>query len=241
MGCGVPFLAPVLVAIAYERLARDQETDWDFAEDCLVTHGSAGSLSMATGVLGLAAMLWLYGVAWHQPMAESVEWVRTQVIDALPDQGLATAGEGKIGVLSTVLPAASRPPSEPATRTGGMVGTATPGAKDDDGVIDADVAALMAKRREKIAVLKAEGPRMLAAGNSRRAVELCREWADLDLGNPNAWRCLGQAQQAQGDYHDALAAFRRAKHYDPNDRSLDAAIDRAERGIIAEFIAKYRR
>jgi len=82
---------------------------------------------------------------------------------------------------------------------------------------------------------------MLAAGNWRRATELCREWTDLDLGNADAWRCLGQAQQSQGNYYDALNAFRRAKQYDPNDRSIDASIDRAQRGIISEFAAKYRR
>jgi tetratricopeptide (TPR) repeat protein len=100
---------------------------------------------------------------------------------------------------------------------------------------------LMAERRAKVSVLKAEGPRMLAAGNWRRAAELCRDWSDLDLGNADAWRCLGQAQQALGNYNDALHAFRRAKQYDPNDRALDAAIERAQRGIISEFLARYRR
>jgi tetratricopeptide (TPR) repeat protein len=82
---------------------------------------------------------------------------------------------------------------------------------------------------------------MLAAGNWRRAAELCRDWSDLDLGNADAWRCLGQAQQALGNYNDALHAFRHAKQYDPNDRTLDAAIERAQRGIISEFLARYRR
>ena len=29
-------------------------------------------------------MLWLYGVAWHQPMAESIAWARTTVAEAIP-------------------------------------------------------------------------------------------------------------------------------------------------------------
>ena len=69
VGCGFPLLAPILIAVAYEKVAQNQETDWDFAQDCLVTHGPPGVLNTVTGVCGLAAMLWLYGVAWHQPMA----------------------------------------------------------------------------------------------------------------------------------------------------------------------------
>jgi hypothetical protein len=74
VGCGFPLLAPVLIAVAYEKLAQNQETDWDFAQDVLVTHGPPGVLNTVTGVCGLAAMLWLYGVAWHQPMTESIAW-----------------------------------------------------------------------------------------------------------------------------------------------------------------------
>jgi len=82
---------------------------------------------------------------------------------------------------------------------------------------------------------------MLRAGNWRRAADLCREWTDVDLANAEAWHCLGDAQQALGNYKDALAAYRRAKQYDPNDRAIDGAIERAQRGIITEFLARYRR
>ena len=68
VGCGFPLLAPILTAVAYEKVAEFQETPWDFADDCLVTHGPVGSLNAVTGIAGLGAMLWLYGVAWHQPM-----------------------------------------------------------------------------------------------------------------------------------------------------------------------------
>jgi hypothetical protein len=81
VGCGFPLLAPVLIAVAYEKLAQNQETDWDFAQDVLVTHGPPGVLNTVTGVCGLAAMLWLYGVAWHQPMAESIAWARTTIAE----------------------------------------------------------------------------------------------------------------------------------------------------------------
>jgi tetratricopeptide (TPR) repeat protein len=99
----------------------------------------------------------------------------------------------------------------------------------------------MAARRARIDMLKVEGPRMLRAGNVRRAVELCRAWVDLDLANAEAWRCLGQAQQAAGEYQEALNAFRKARLHAPYDRSIDAAIDGAQRGIVADFLNRYRR
>jgi hypothetical protein len=244
VGCGIVPLAAVLIAVAYEKVAHDQETEWDFAEDCLVTHGPPGALNMGTGVLGLAAMLWLYGVAWHQPMADSFSWVRAGIASVAHWSSDSSAGSvgggGKISALPSAAPL-------PATTHSVSIGNAVPvpphaiGSAGTETTVDSDVTALMAERRAKVSVLKAEGPRMLAAGNWRRGAELCRDWTDLDLGNADAWRCLGQAQQALGDYHDALHAFRRAKQYDPNDRALDAAIERAQRGIISEFLARYRR
>ena len=75
----------------------------------------------------------------------------------------------------------------------------------------------------------------------RRAAEVCRAWADADLGNPEAWRCLGQALQGVGRHRDAIAAFRKAKQFDPGDRSLDVAIERSQRAIVAEFQNRYDR
>ena len=78
-------------------------------------------------------------------------------------------------------------------------------------------------------------------GNFRRAAELCRAWADLELANAEAWRCLGEAQEGLGNHQDALNAFRKAKQHDPNDRSLDAAIDRSQKGIVSDFRNRYRK
>jgi tetratricopeptide (TPR) repeat protein len=241
VGCGIVPIAAVLIAYAYEKVAREQETEWDFAEDCLVTHGPSGTLNMATGVLGLGAMLWLYGIAWHQPMAESIDWMRSTVSSAIRWPGALPSSHasdsGKIAAAATTRIATG----------GAMAGSASPGpgkpvaATAGSGSVDPDVTALIAERKAKAASLKSEGLRMLAAGNWRRAAELCGEWTDLDLGNADAWRCLGQAQQSLGNYHEALAAYRRAKQYDPNDRSLDSGVERAQRGIITEFLARYRR
>jgi hypothetical protein len=274
VGCGFPLLAPVLIAVAYEKLAQNQETDWDFAQDVLVTHGPPGVLNAVTGVCGLAAMLWLYGVAWHQPMAQSIAWARTTIAEAMPSASTITGGfAGGAGRISGMM-AATPPTSAPATaRTSGAPSSAaalpadpapasavraaapittfspassapsSPAAAVDDPTlpIDPELAASFADRRAKIAVVSAEGPRMLRAGNWRRAAELCKAWTELELANAESYRCLGTALQAQGYHQDAINAFRKAKQYDPNDRALDAAIDRSQKGIVADFLNRYRR
>ncbi|MFO1413064.1 MAG: DnaJ domain-containing protein [Burkholderiales bacterium] len=260
IGCGFPLLAPVLIAVAYEKLAQNQETDWDFAQDVLVTHGPPGVLNTVTGVCGLAAMLWLYGVAWHQPMAQSIAWARTTIAEAIPSPSSLSSGfagdAGRITGLAfpgaattaptppapsaTPAPTASvRPITPAATPKAGPAATAPRAA--EGAPVDGDFTTLMAERRTRIAVVSAEGPRMLRAGNWRRAAELCKTWTELELGNASAYRCLGTALQAQGYHQDAITAFRKAKQYDPSDKSLDAAIDRSQKGIVADFINRYRK
>jgi hypothetical protein len=237
MAFGFPLLAPVLVAVAYEKLMQNQETDWDFAQDVLVTHGPPGVLNAVTGVCGLAAMLWLYGVAWHQPMADTIGLARTTIVEALPSaaelKGGLIADGGLIRGLS--LPSMASL-NLPGVASNGEMKGPPPGAP-----IDPELEAEFAERRARIAALRSEGPRMLSAGNYRRAAELCRTWTDLELGSADAWRCLGQALQAQGLHQDAINAFRKAKQYDPADRTLDAAIDRSQKGIVADFLNRYRR
>ena len=229
VACGFPLLAPVLIAVAYERVAQQGETSWDFAEDCLVTHSPPGILTAATGVVGLAAMLWLYGVAWHEPMAESIVATRRAVTAWAPTAPtlLPRGFQGDIGRIVS-LDRAFGPPGP------------TPGG-DNAAVNDADTTALFADRQARLALLRGEGPRMLHAGNWRRATELCRAWSDLEFWNPDPWRCLGYALQAQGFHQEAIAAFRKAEQYDPLDRTLDAAIDKSERGIVVDFINRYRK
>ncbi|HTQ00138.1 MAG TPA: DnaJ domain-containing protein [Casimicrobiaceae bacterium] len=256
VGCGFPLLAPVLIAVAYEKLAQNQETDWDFAQDVLVTHGPPGVLNTVTGVCGLAAMLWLYGVAWHQPMAESIAWARTTIAEAIPSANRLTGGfaggAGRISGLPQPPPPAAVPPPAVAPSTirasapittlpSGTPPTPAVARPDDTGPIDTDIASMFAERKAKIAVVSSEGPRMLRAGNWRRAAELCKAWTELELANAESYRCLGTALQAQGYHQDAITAFRKAKQYDPSDRTLDAAIDRSQKGIVAEFLNRYRR
>jgi tetratricopeptide (TPR) repeat protein len=100
---------------------------------------------------------------------------------------------------------------------------------------------MIAARRARLELLKAEGPRLLRSGNPRRAVDACRAWVDLDLANAQAWRCLGEAQMAIGEHQEALNSFRKARQHDPSDRSLEAAVEQAERAIVADFLNRYRR
>jgi len=238
VACGFPLLAPVLVAVAYEKLTQNQETDWDFAQDVLVTHGPPGVIKSITGACGLAAMLWLYGVAWHQPMADSIDWARATVADALPSteqlKGSFAADGGTIGGISL--------PSMPSIGVPGFGAAGAPAAGPPPGTpIDPALDAQFAERRARVAALKNEAPRLLRAGSYRRAGELCRAWVDLELGNADAWRCLGEALQAQGLHQDAINAFRKAKQHDPADRSLDAAIERSQQGIVADFLRRHGR
>jgi tetratricopeptide (TPR) repeat protein len=131
--------------------------------------------------------------------------------------------------------------------TGGIRGSdtgtspAVPPDASSSAPLDSDVAALFADRRNRVALFKADGLRSLRAGNYRRAAELCSAWADLELANPEPWRCLGEAQQAQGNHQEAVNAFRKAKQNDPTDRSLDAAIERSQKGIVGDFLHRYRK
>ena len=205
-----------------------------------MTHGPPGVLNLVTGVCGLAAMLWLYGVAWHQPMADSIAWARTTITDALPSSTtLLELRRQRLDRRAHVVDADARDRAAAAAKAPASPTPRRAAARPDD-LVDRDLAAQFAERRNRIAVVKVEGPRMLRAGNWRRAGELCRTWTDLDLGNPEAWRCLGSALQAQGYHQEAIAAFRKAKQFDPTDRTLDAAIDRSQRGIVADFINRYR-
>src|SRR5205823_4758465 len=97
------------------------------------------------------------------------------------------------------------PPPAPSVRSSAPITTlpansTTPvvARPNDTAPLDVDVATMFAERKSKIAVVSAEGPRMLRAGNWRRAAELCKAWTYLELANAESYRCLGSALQAQG-------------------------------------------
>ncbi|HEY8623937.1 MAG TPA: DnaJ domain-containing protein [Casimicrobiaceae bacterium] len=230
IACGFPLLTPILVAVAYEKIAQHGETDWDSAEDCLVTHSPPGVLNTITGVVGLAAMLWLYGVAWHEPMADSIAAAKNAVVAWVPSPPslLPRGFQGDVGKISAI-----------AKDIGASL--QGPDASVSGSANDVDTTALFAERQARLSLLRGEGPRMLQAGNWRRATEICRAWSDLEFWNAAPWRCLGYALQAQGYHQEAINAFRKAAQYDPADRTLDSAIDKSQRGIVADFLNRYRR
>jgi curved DNA-binding protein CbpA len=235
VGCGFPLVAPILIAVAFERIVQSQETEWDFAQDCLVTYAPPGMLNTMTGVCGLAAMLWLYGVAWHRPLADTINATSSAIVRALPTASSLLPRQivepgGVAGIVGGITRADRNVQSQPASTKG-----------SPDVPVDSDVASIFAERRARVVILKVEGPRMLKSGNYRRAAELCGQWADLELGNADAYRCIGEAQQALGNHQDALNAFRKAKQYDPGDRTLDAAIERSQKGIVGDFLNRYRK
>ena len=231
IACGFPLLAPILIAVAYETVAQNGETDWDFAEDCLVTHSPPGVLNTVTGVVGLAAMLWLYGVAWHEPMADSIAMAKTAIVSWVPSPPSLLSGfQGDVGKIGSI----DRTPIAPGANV------AAPQIRNP-AVNDVDTTALFEERQARLALLRGEGPRMLNAGNWRRAGELCQAWSNLEFWSPEPWRCLGYAMQAQGYHQDAINAFRKAAQYDPGDRSLDAAIEKSQKGIVVDFLNRYRR
>jgi hypothetical protein len=233
VGGGVPLLAPVTVAMAYERLVEDQETSWDSIEDCLVTHVPAGNLNMVTGVVGLIAMLWVYGIAWHQMLSDSFDWARTAVESRVPASVPRALTEVRDNALRLGAQAVQDDRAGPK-----LARTPAPGEYASGGLpLDPELASLYVERKRRLAILSQEGPRMLEAGNWREASELCGTWASLDLDNARAWGCYGIALQAQGHHLDAVKALRKAKQYDPNNGSIDAAINRSQRGIIANFLA----
>ena len=233
LGCGFPLIAPILIAIAYERLAQNHESDWDFAQDCLTTHAPPGTLNLATGMCGLAAMLWLYGVAWHKPLAETIGRIGNSIVASLPSMTIVPKGLADGADVITGVTGGIRSP-EP-------VSSAVPPGATSAPPIDSDVAAIFADRRAKVALYKADGLRSLRSGNYKRAVEQCRAWTDLELSNAEAWRCVGDALQGLGSHQEALNALRKAKQFDPSDRTVDAAIERSQKGIVGDFINRYRK
>src|SRR5438067_13903411 len=110
---------------------------------------------MSIGLLGLAAMLWLYGVAGLQPMAESIDWMGSAVSKAVrwpsATSGTLVLDGGRIGAAPNrivTLPKAA--PSKPAAIT----------SVPETVSVDPDVTALIAERRAKANAVQGEGVRM---------------------------------------------------------------------------------
>ena len=254
VGCGFPLLAPVLIAVAYEKIAQNQETDWDFAQDVLVTHGPPGVLNTVTGVCGLAAMLWLYGVAWHQPMAESIAWARTThrrgaaVARHAHRQlrGRRRAHRHPVAAAAPARRARERaaPPARAAAvdharrrrrRTTSLGSSARPSTRTSSTHV-------RRARTRKVAVLQ----RRRAAHAARRQLA-ARRGAVPRVGRPRAReraeRIAASARRCRRRATTRTRSTRSARRSSTTraTATLDAAIDRAQNGIVADFLNRYRR
>lgn len=201
MGCGVPVVSLALMALGKEALMNQLETDWDAAEDCLVTHSPVGKLNAFTGIAGLVAFLWATGMAWAEPMQATAREVEAFAANVV---------EQAAAVIHRIQP------NEPATQI----------AANDP--VDSVPTPLEIKRK-RWAEWEAEAKVLGAQKNFTQQAEICRQWADEDFRNPDAWKCLGLARQALGSHRAAVEALQRAARYDPNDQSIQDAIVRSFR------------
>ena len=224
MGCGFPLLAPVLIAVAYEKLAPEPGDRLGLrpgrarharpARRAQCGHRRVRPRGDAVAVRRRLAPAdgRLHRLGAHDDRrCDSVRAARSRAaLPVAPDASPACRSR---------LPAAAqhrvhRQRREPDAVTAAGTRARSTNRADRSGGVDL----MFAERRAKIAVVSVEGPRMLRAGNWRRAAELCRAWTDLELANADSYRCLGAALQAQGYHQDAIIAFRKAKQYDPGDR-----------------------
>jgi hypothetical protein len=177
-------------------------------------------------------------------MTESIAWARMSVPERLPAVPSLLPRAQPGGTVATREDPAATPaaPGAPGDARRGRAGSGTTPAESTAGStglpIDPDLVALWHERSKRLAYLSVEGPRALEARNWAQAAEICGAWADLDLDNAQAWRCLGRALQAQGQHRAAVKALRKAKQYDPSDGTIDAAINRSQRGIVADFLSR---
>src|SRR2546429_6816213 len=105
-------------------------------------------------------MLWLYGVAWHEAIAESISAAKNAVVAWVPSPpSLMPRGfQGDVGKISAIA-------------KGITASFQGPDASVTTSANDVDTTALFADRQARLSLLRGEGPRMLAAGNWRRATE----------------------------------------------------------------------
>lgn len=201
MGCGIPVVSLALMALGKEALMNQLETDWDAAEDCLVTHSPVSKLNACTGITGLVAFVWITGIAWAEPMqatAREVEAFASQLVD------------------ETAAAIKRIQPNDP---------TPTQLASND---VDTSPSPLDIKKK-RWAEWEAESKAQGAERNYTRQAEICQMWSDEDFRNAAAWKCLGLARQNLGQHKAAVDALQRAARYDPKDQTIQDAIVRSFR------------
>ncbi|MDR0770614.1 MAG: RDD family protein [Burkholderiales bacterium] len=225
VAAGFAPLAPMAAARARTAAERFDETDWDEEYDVLVTHTPMSIIPGLVGGFGLALLLFMYVAAWQRPLfvmgEEAVAWGIQQI--ERQDAATVTA------------PAAM--PRQAVSPTDGETGS---GERTDSApsLIDPETVEGLRKLeefREAIVRVREESLLLLDKKDWRRAYESCQRWARLEVTNPAPMRCQGTALQAMGRHQEAINAFRSAKVYAPEDRSLDDAITRSQDEVFKEL------
>jgi len=221
---GLVPLAPIAAARARASAERFDETDWDEAHDVLVTHTPVSAIPGLVVGIGLIALLSMYMAAWQKPlfdMGDGIEqWAFRQMEHLQGNEATSTTPRGKA-------PSANRG----AAGNGAAGNTAAPTATPVDSEAAEDLRRLE-NFREAIVKAREESLLLLDKQDWKRAYESCQRWAKLEVTNPAPMRCQGTALQAMGRYQEAINAYRSAKVYAPEDRSLDDAITRSQEEIF---------
>ncbi|MDR1529730.1 MAG: hypothetical protein LBS40_04950 [Burkholderiales bacterium] len=212
----LPLLAFV-AARSQAMLERFEETSWDDDHDVLVTHTPIRTLSFFVGVIGLAMLSFLYIAAWQKPL--TLMGVRTtQLIAEQMESWQKESGNG-----ATPSPSATLP---------GVNNGAQPRPIDPE---QAESERRLAEFRDAIVKASEESRTLLDHKEWQRAYESCQQWARLEIANPAPLRCQGDALQAMDRHQEAISAYRNAKLYAPEDRSIDAAIQLSQEKIFQQL------
>jgi hypothetical protein len=89
--------------------------------------------------------------------------------------------------------------------------------------------------RQAILNVSEESKTLMRRGQWREAYASCRHWAQLEITNPAPLRCQGIALQKMGRHLEAIEAFRKAKMFAPQDKSLDAAIQTSQEEVFHQM------
>ena len=146
-----------------------------------------------------------------------------------PDDRVGT-GDSSLPVLEALFPGgiggvlpSLTPPPPVAAGTISSAQRPRPGASGEP--IDPELAAC---DEQGVAACR----RKACAGATRGGRWSCAGPGPTSTTSAEAWRCYGLAAQAVGAHQEALGTLRKARRYDPSDRSLDAA-ESAESSTIS--------
>ncbi|MDR0250081.1 MAG: RDD family protein [Burkholderiales bacterium] len=226
---GIAPLAPIAAARARVTAERFDETDWDEEYDVLVTHTPISAIPGIVGGLGLAILLFMYVASWQKPLLEIGKGFEFWIVQQMESEQSAETVVTPKAPRSQAMPA---PTPSAGGEAVGSQGRAVPTPSDPEA---AESLRKLGEFREAIVNVREESLLLLDRKDWMRAYESCQAWAKLEVTNPAPRRCQGTALQAMGRHQEAINAFRSAKMYAPEDRSLDDVIAISQEEIFKEL------